>query len=122
VLRAHPWNAALARTALAKVSPAPAWGWTNAFQLPADPYCLRVVTLTPGEAPFTIVGRWLMSDADSVRIVFIRRITDPTLYDSLLHDSLLLDSIATRLAGDLAESLMGGRAGGAPTGRRHRSL
>ncbi|MEQ8369720.1 MAG: hypothetical protein RIE31_05110 [Alphaproteobacteria bacterium] len=102
VLRAHPWNAALSRAELARVMPGPTWGWASAFQLPADPYCLRVVALTPGSEPYAIEGQWLMANIDSARILYICRITDPTLYDALL-----LDSIATRLAADLAESLTG---------------
>jgi hypothetical protein len=44
VLRAHPWNAAIARAELAANSVGPAFGFTHQFQLPADPYCLRVLS------------------------------------------------------------------------------
>ena len=45
VLRAHNWNIAITRKQLAKDSDAPAFGFTNQFTLPTDPYCLRVISL-----------------------------------------------------------------------------
>ena len=44
VLRAHPWNVAITRAALAKDSATPAFGFTSQFTLPTDPFCLRVLS------------------------------------------------------------------------------
>ena len=38
VLRDHPWNFAQRRAALALLVTAPTWKYSNAFQLPNDPY------------------------------------------------------------------------------------
>ena len=43
VLRAHPWNAAIARADLAQDSATPAFGFSFQYTLANDPYCLRVV-------------------------------------------------------------------------------
>lgn len=51
VLRAHPWNFAIRRASLAKLSQAPAFEFAAAFRLPEDPYCLRVLLLFDGSAP-----------------------------------------------------------------------
>ena len=45
VLRLHPWNFAITRTSLAKLSDAPAYGFSNQFSLPTSPYCLRVLAM-----------------------------------------------------------------------------
>jgi len=49
-----------------------------------------------------VMGRYLLSDESSVRITFIRRVTDPGMFDSLLSDT-----IAERLASDLAWPITG---------------
>jgi hypothetical protein len=48
VLRAYPWNCAIARASLAALAGAPAWGFAAHYQLPEGPdpaYCLRVLEI-----------------------------------------------------------------------------
>lgn len=101
VLRDHPWNAAITRAELAALSEAPAFGFAYQYQLPADPYCLRVLGLEDDGAIFRVEGRRLLSDSGDARIRYIARIIDPGEFDALL-----LDTIAARLAADLAYSLV----------------
>ena len=100
VLRAHPWNAATARTALAPLAEPPAFGFRRQFQLPFD--CLRVLGVAERRARFRIEGRRLLTDAGEASIVYIRRLDDPSFFDALIADA-----IAARLAHDLAYALAG---------------
>ena len=43
LLRIHPWNFATKRAALAVSTTSPAWGYDNAYPLPAD--CLRITSV-----------------------------------------------------------------------------
>ena len=113
VLRAHPWNVAVTRKQLAKDSTSPAFGFTNQFTLPTDPYCLRVlsfwdanvdneVAAYDSRTAFKIEGRKVMTDAGECRITYIGRITDTEQYDSLLSST-----IAHRLASETAYAITG---------------
>ncbi|NQV79777.1 MAG: hypothetical protein HQ495_04440 [Alphaproteobacteria bacterium] len=83
VMSAHPWNFALARAALNREANAPAFGFSAAFALPADPYCLRAWKLN-GTADafradgdrFKIEGRKLLSDVGSANLLYIARVSD----------------------------------------------
>lgn len=100
ILRAHPWNCAVTRSSLAKLADAPAFGWVNAFQLPTNPYCLRVLDLNANQLrgvageQFRVEGRKLLTNAGTAHVRYICRITDPNQYDSLLYEafSVLLAS------------------------------
>jgi hypothetical protein len=95
LLRAHPWNFAASRAALARLAEAPAFGFAAAFQLPAD--CLKVVGLNGDpRAVFRIEGRRLLTDLDQARIVYTARVEDPTLFDP--H---FVQALAARLAAEL---------------------
>lgn len=108
VLRAYPWNCAMARANLAATD-APAFGYANKFPLPEGPspaYCLRVLSID-GEVDFGLTykveGRAILTDEDApLEIVYISRITDPAQYDALLADA-----ISARLALDAAYPLTG---------------
>lgn len=103
VLRAHPWNSAIARAQLAKALVAPLFGYASAYQLPSDPYCLRALELNDDpELVFKIEGRLLVTDETSALLRYIARVTDTSQYDALL-----VEALAARLAYDLAYSITG---------------
>ena len=113
VLRAHPWNCAITRKALAKDSEAPAFGFKNQFTLPTDPYCLRVISLWnalvdnevsayDSQIMYKIEGRKIITDADSCKITYIARVTDSEQFDTLLSST-----IAHRLAAETAYAITG---------------
>ncbi len=109
VLRAYPWNGAMARASRAALADAPAWGYARQFQLPEGPdpaYCLRVLSIN-GEIDlgltYRIEGRRILTDVDApLAILYIARLDNPALYDALL-----VDAIAARLALDAAYPLAG---------------
>jgi len=113
VLRAHNWNVAIVRKQLAKDSDSPAFGFTNQFTLPTDPYCLRVISLHTAnvdndispydvQSMFKIEGRKVLTDEGTCRIIYVGRITDTELYDSLLSST-----IAHKLASETAYAITG---------------
>lgn len=108
VLRAHPWNCATARAMLAADAQPPAFGFAASFQLPAYPYCLRVLALGSDAQPYTgawqVEGRKILADAGGpLAIRYIARV-GPEVWDALL-----CDAIAIRLAYAVAYLLTASR-------------
>lgn len=110
VLRSHPWNCATARASLAQLVDNPPFGFAAQFTLPAD--CLRVLVFNDDNVSshllngiivydpairFKIEGRRLLTDDGEANIVYIKRETDPMVYDALL-----VQAISARLAAELA--------------------
>lgn len=117
VFRAHPWNCLIKRVELAQDSDTPAFGFSYQYTLPADPYCLRVITLwtagtssdeaayDDGGTMFKIEGRKLLTNQSTAKIIYIARVTDPNEYDALL-----IEAIAARLSAELCYSITGSAA------------
>ncbi len=107
VLRAHPWNFAMARRTLARVSPGPDFGYANAFALPAEPFCLRVITVNDPavHTRYRIEGRQLLTDDGGVNLVYVARVTDVTTYDAGF-----VQALAAYLAAQLAYPLTANRS------------
>ena len=105
VFRSHPWNCLVRRASLAQNSTAPTWGYTYAFNLPTDPYCLRVLRLEKLDLDYKVEGRTIVSDEQTMKIKFIARVTDPNEYDTLL-----VESIAARLAADICYGITNSNA------------
>lgn len=98
VLRAYPWNCALKRQALGPTSPAPVYGWTYAFQLPAT--CLRVLALEMLDDEWDVEGRTIVANSNAINIKFIQRVEDVNLFDALLAEA-----ISSRIAHALSYGL-----------------
>jgi hypothetical protein len=96
VLRSHPWNCAIHRATLAKTT-APGFGYDCAYQLPTNPYCLRVLQMEELRYDFRVEGRLLLTNYDPCNIIYIKRIVDPNEFDALLVRALV-DSLAAELA------------------------
>lgn len=97
VQRAHPWNCCMTRATLSALSPAPEWGYDYNYQLPTNPYCLRVLQMEDLSYEFKIEGRKLLTDEDSCKILYISRVASVPEWDKLL-----VDAVAARLAHELA--------------------
>ena len=95
VFRSHPWNCLQKRVELAADTTAPAWGFTSAYTLPAD--CLRLLKILDYDSNYKVEGRKILSNASSMKILYIGRITDPNEYDELLRETL-----SASLAADIA--------------------
>ena len=100
VFRAHPGNCLIKRVSIAANSTGPAWGYSNAFTLPTDPFCLRVIQIESLDADYKVEGRTIASDESTMKIIYIVRVTDENEYDSLL-----IEAIAARLAADCCYSI-----------------
>ncbi|QJB56172.1 hypothetical protein [Pseudodesulfovibrio sp. zrk46] len=105
VLRAHPWNCAMAQAELAAGTAAPLWKWEYKYNLPTD--FLRIVHLVGQDG--SAIRDWeiqggiiLCNEAAPIFISYVRRETDPNRYDALLDEAL-----AARLAATLAYPLSG---------------
>tara|TARA_R100000995_G_scaffold40099_1_gene18579 strand:- start:12 stop:590 length:579 start_codon:yes stop_codon:yes gene_type:complete len=109
LLRSHPWNFAITRATLAQLSTTPAYGFAYQYALPTDPYCLRVLEMEYQDYIFKIenlatVGRVLLSDESTAKILYIGRITDTALFDSLFVDTLTAH-LALKLAYPITNSV-----------------
>ena len=102
LLRSHPWNFAITRAALTQLSTTPAYGFAYQYALPTDPYCLRVLEMEYQDYIFKIEnlateGRVLLTDEGTAKILYIARITDTNIFDSLFVDCLTYH-LAVKLA------------------------
>ena len=95
LFRTHPWNCLQKRVELAADTTAPAWGFSYAYTLPAD--CLRLLRILDYDSNYKVEGRKILSNASSMKILYIGRITDPNEYDELLRETL-----SASLAADIA--------------------
>jgi hypothetical protein len=106
VLRDHPWNCAIVRDELAQDATTPEYEFDYRYQLPASPYALRLLgtdqdAYVDGDGkmyyPYKIEGRYILTNATTLKIKYIGRITDVAQYDSLL-----VGALAAKLAAELA--------------------
>lgn len=88
LLRSHLWNFAIEREALAQLSTNPDFGYTYQYQLPSD--CLRVLRIKDSRAEYRIEGRKLLTDENTVNLIFIKRVTDTSQFDASFADLLAL--------------------------------
>ncbi|WP_319470547.1 hypothetical protein [uncultured Pseudodesulfovibrio sp.] len=105
VLRAHPWNCAMAQAELAAGSAAPLWKWEYKYVLPTD--FLRIVQIVGQDggdiADWEIQGGIILCNEQApIYISYVRRETDPKRYDALLDETF-----SARLAATLAYPLTG---------------
>ena len=86
LFRTHPWNCLQTRLELAASTDSPAWGFTYAYTLPAN--CLRLLRVLDYDSNYKVEGRKILSNASTMKILYISRITDPNEYDELLRETL----------------------------------
>jgi hypothetical protein len=105
VLRMHNWNFAIFRQNLnidaSKTIP---YGYKNAYVLPTIPKFLKLISIE-GSDPFAIENDYILTDASTLNISFIGKVTDANKYDSLF-----IDCFALRLAYEVGFSLTENRA------------
>jgi len=109
VLRSHKWNAATKRATLVKTAYTPEFGFANQFVLPTL-FIKMIATDLEGQAYKIEAGnettgtnyQVLLTDADTLKIVYVYLLTDVSKMDSTLKHA-----IACRLAADIALPLTG---------------
>lgn len=103
LIRAFPWDFAKVRATLSPLSTAPEWGYGYKYLLPPSPKCLRVLTVN-GDRDAGVTwrreGKYLLTDEDTVQLLYLGQITDPTLFDPLFYQLL-----AKRMAAEMAYTL-----------------
>lgn len=102
VMRSHPWKCCTFRATLAQATETPVWGYSYQYQLPTNPYCLRVLQMEALDYIWTVQGRYLLTDEGTANILYVGRVEDVPSWDALLKDA-----IAARLAAELAFPLAG---------------
>lgn len=99
-LRDHKWNFAQLRRALARHQTSPSFEYDYQYTLPTDPYCLRVLeTSLDSDQAWRIEtyktaseqSRVIVTDATSLSILYLARLTDPVLWDALFTDAFCVD-------------------------------
>ena len=95
VFRSHPWNCLQKRIELAQDTTTPAWGFKYAYTLPAD--CLRLLRILDYDSNYKVEGRKILSNTETMKILYVSRVTDPNEYDELLRETL-----SSSLAADIA--------------------
>ena len=86
VFRSHPWNCLQKRVELAADTTAPAWGFSYAYTLPAD--CLRLLRILDYDSNYKVEGRKILSNTETMKILYVSRVTDPNEYDESLRETL----------------------------------
>lgn len=99
------WTSTIKRASLAKTTNTPAYEFASEFQLPVDPFCLKVIDIdqdSTGLVPYQIEGDKLLTDSGSMKIRYIGRLTDTEDWDALLRQAF-----TARLASELAYAITG---------------
>ena len=86
VFRSHPWNCLQVRVELASSTTTPVWGYNFKFDLPGD--CLRLLKILDFDSNYQVEGRAILSNNETMKILYISRIEDPNQYDELLRETL----------------------------------
>lgn len=89
LLRECPWNFAIRRVQLAQLVSEGNFEHKNAYQVPSDPYCLRVLEVESGSA-WKIQGRTLITDASAVKVAYVARVLETGDWDVLFEEALTL--------------------------------
>lgn len=103
VLRAHPWNFAMARRQVPAQVETPAFGWAYKYDLPSTPHCLRAYRIGAVEdrIPFAVEGREILTDAGPpINLRFIAQVTDLSRFDALFTVTL-----GARIGATIAKSI-----------------
>lgn len=120
LLRSHFWNFAEARTSLVASATTPAFEFAFAYPLPSDYLRLKTYnganldTSTVNELfwiqqMFKIEGREILTNDGEVKIIYIRDVLDPNVWDTLFYQAMaawLASKLATAITKDAKLSSM----------------
>jgi hypothetical protein len=99
------WATTIKRASLNATTNTPAYGFTTEFQLPTDPFCLKVLQIndiTPGDEEYRIEGDKLLANISTMKVKYIGRLTDTQAYGPFLTQAII-----TRLTAELAYPITG---------------
>lgn len=96
----HPWKFAMARVALTEDATPPVFGFATRYALPAD--CVRPLELDDECIEYAVEGGYILTDTTGgINLKYIKKVTDPTLFDPMFCEAL-----ATLLAADIAYQIV----------------
>lgn len=99
LLRSYAWNFAIGRAITAPDTESPAWGFDYQHSLPSD--CLKFIeVLDHSTTEYEIEGGKILTDSDTLRIRYVRKITDPNEFDAMF-----LSLASALMAVEMCESL-----------------
>ena len=101
LLRSHVWKFAKDRVILAPNTDTPAFDWAYSFNLPSG-FLRLIKTKYIVEGDYEIEGRCLLSNSDTIYLNYVKKITDPNLFDETFRLAL-----AALLARDGSRSITG---------------
>lgn len=105
LLQEHKWNFGMTRVALSLLVSVPINTWAYQFQMPQD--CVQIHETYPVDTPYEIEGTLLLTNAGSIAIRYMRRVTDPALFSEKFRSALeykLASLMAIPLTGDLKKA------------------
>ena len=98
VFRSHPWNCLQKRIEISSSTTVPACGFSYQYDLPGD--CLRLLRILEYDSDHKVEGRSILSNSETMKILYISRVTDPNQYDELLRETL-----SSALGADIAYAI-----------------
>ncbi|MDH0639092.1 hypothetical protein N5D52_19330 [Pseudomonas sp. GD03860] len=103
ILRAHPWNCCIKRVVLAPLAEAPPFGYSSAFELPAD--CLRVLEVGTGgcQIDYLVERQTIQANTMVLELRYVFRNEVEATWDSHLVD-LMTAAMAAVLAYPVTQS------------------
>jgi hypothetical protein len=84
MLRSHPWNCAIKRVVLAPDAAAPAFGYQQSFELPADFMRVLEVGASGCQIDYLVEGRSIQADTTVLELRYVFRNEVETTWDSSL--------------------------------------
>ena len=100
LLRSHNWVWARGRAVLPRLQESPEFGWAYKHLLPTD--CIRVLDVD-GCDDYEREGEYILSDSETLKIIYVKEIQDPTKFDETFADTLGL-CLAAKICFALTQS------------------
>lgn len=112
LMRKHPWNFAMRRVQLAAAGTAPLFGWTYAYDFPAN--CLRILPLTcdgtnnADPVDYKVEGTQILTNMPApLNVQYLYRIDDTHGGGTGAFDQQFVDVLAATLAQRIAHFVTG---------------
>lgn len=103
VLASYPWPCAITRASFAQLTTTPAYEYAYEYQLPSNPYCLKVLSVYP-TGDYKVEGRKLLTDLSSVSARYIGRLTNASDFSPYVT-RVLVAKLAVEFSGRIANAL-----------------
>jgi hypothetical protein len=121
LLEQHLWDFAMERATPARLSSTPLYNYDYEFQVPTDPYCLRILEVTNTDGvkldKWKREGSVILADEDAINIRYIKRVTNLTHLSALFKEAFVF-----WLASKIAYSLTGSTTKGQDMFQKYRMV